>query len=172
METREGFQFEIIRHLLSSSFRFSWIPMLLVYGHYNIIPSVRGLTLDVRIWRLKSIPALKGVNMEYIMASNKYMISRKNTPTHMQRTQSKRAACTVTYDNSPIWTQGCLLFTRKDDNNYYEIITNYKEKIRNEHASYICHFRLKRRSVSLPQFLRLGVGISNFSGKPRKIYIW
>ena len=37
--------------------------MLWVYGHYTLlILSVRGSTLDVRLWRLKSVPALKGLS--------------------------------------------------------------------------------------------------------------
>ena len=36
------------------------MPMLWVYGHYKYFAfSGRGSTLDVRIWRLKSVPALK-----------------------------------------------------------------------------------------------------------------
>ena len=46
-------------------FRFIWIPRLWVYSHYNstaiLILSVRRLSLDVRYWRLKTIPALKGL---------------------------------------------------------------------------------------------------------------
>ena len=39
--------FEIILNVLVSSFRFIWIPMLWVYGHYTfLILSVRESTLD------------------------------------------------------------------------------------------------------------------------------
>ena len=50
-----------------SSFRFSWIPMLWVYGHYMFYSFSSGIDLgghnltsiDVRFWRLKSVPALE-----------------------------------------------------------------------------------------------------------------
>ena len=35
MEVKWFFKFEIIINVLSSSFRFIWIPMLDVYGHYH-----------------------------------------------------------------------------------------------------------------------------------------
>ena len=62
-----GDQFEIIINVLVSSFRFIWIPMLWVYGHYKYITLIsvsidfkrQNLTsTDVRFWRLKSIHAL------------------------------------------------------------------------------------------------------------------
>ena len=66
-------QFEIIINFLVSSFRLIGIPLLWVYGHYKCSTlSVRGSTLDVRVWRLltsdsdmslKSVPALKGLNI-------------------------------------------------------------------------------------------------------------
>ena len=53
-----------IINLLVSSSRFIWIPMLWVYGHYHdyryFLLSVRGSSLDVRIWHLQTITALKG----------------------------------------------------------------------------------------------------------------
>ena len=55
METHGIFQYEIITNGLVSSLGFIWIPMLWVYDHYNM----RGSTLDVRFWRLKSVPALE-----------------------------------------------------------------------------------------------------------------
>ena len=51
------FLFLIWNHYKSSFsfFRSIWIPMVWVYGHYKYFTlSVRGPTLDVRIWRLKS----------------------------------------------------------------------------------------------------------------------
>ena len=46
--------FEIIINILVSSFRFIWIHMLWVYGHYKYFTlPVGGSTLDVRIWRLQ-----------------------------------------------------------------------------------------------------------------------
>ena len=49
------FRFEIIINILVDSFRFIWIPVLWVYRHYKYFTlSVRGSTLDVRIWRLQS----------------------------------------------------------------------------------------------------------------------
>ena len=62
------FQFDIIIDVLVSSFWFIWIPMLWGYGHQNIFYSYsagidfshQNLTsTDVRIWRLKSILAVK-----------------------------------------------------------------------------------------------------------------
>ena len=56
METKGFFQFESIINVLVSSFCFIWIPMLGVYGHYKYFTlSVRGSTLDVRIWRGRQI---------------------------------------------------------------------------------------------------------------------
>ena len=50
---------------LSYFFRFIWIPKLSwlwVYYHYNIlILSVRGPSSDVGVWRLMTVPALKGL---------------------------------------------------------------------------------------------------------------
>ena len=69
------FQFEIIMNVLVSSFRFIWIPMLWVYGHYKDFYSYMGgvdfrrqnlTSTDVRFWRLKSIPALQGVRFPYL----------------------------------------------------------------------------------------------------------
>ena len=58
------FQFEIIINVLVSSFSFIWIHILGVYHVYGqyifLILSVRGPTLDVRFWRLKPVPTLKG----------------------------------------------------------------------------------------------------------------
>ena len=47
---------------LVSCFCFFWIPMLLVYGHYHFsnLP-VLGPFSDGRFWRLKTIPAQKGL---------------------------------------------------------------------------------------------------------------
>ena len=39
-----------------------WIPIWWLYGHYKYVYSFSaGSNLDVRFWRLKSIPALKGL---------------------------------------------------------------------------------------------------------------
>ena len=55
METKGFFQFEIIINVLGSSFRFIWIPMLWVCDIINMFTlTVRGVTLDVRIWRLQT----------------------------------------------------------------------------------------------------------------------
>ena len=58
------FQFEIIINVLVGSYYFIWIAVLWVYGHYNfLILSARGSTSDVRIWRVMSLPELKGLFM-------------------------------------------------------------------------------------------------------------
>ena len=71
METKGFFQFEIVRYFLVSSFCFTWIPMLWVYGHYIYFYSYSAginfrrqnlTTTDVRFWRLKSVPALEKWN--------------------------------------------------------------------------------------------------------------
>ena len=55
---RSFFEYEIFINDSVSSFRFIWIAMLWVYGHIRYFHSYsRGSTLDVGIWRLKSIPA-------------------------------------------------------------------------------------------------------------------
>ena len=65
------FPFEIIINVLVSSFCFIWIPMLWVCGHYEYFKSFsagivfrrQNLTsVDVRFWRLKTVPELKGLN--------------------------------------------------------------------------------------------------------------
>ena len=68
------FQFEIIINVLFSRFsyfRLIWIPMLWVYGHWKYFhPYSAGIdfrrhnltSTDVRLWRLKSIPALWGLS--------------------------------------------------------------------------------------------------------------
>ena len=48
------FQFEIIRNILVSSFWFIWIPMSWVAVINVFTLTVRGSTLDVRIWRLQT----------------------------------------------------------------------------------------------------------------------
>ena len=59
----KGFvQFGIIINVLVRSFRFIWIHMLWSTATINIlILLVRGSSLDVRCWRLKTVPALKGL---------------------------------------------------------------------------------------------------------------
>ena len=56
METKGFCQFEIIVNVLVSYFRFIWIPLLLVYDHYNfsILPGP-GPSLDTRILRLRRL---------------------------------------------------------------------------------------------------------------------
>ena len=66
MKILEGFyQFEIIINVLVISFWFFWIPVLWVYDHQKYLYSYsagidfsrQNLTsVDVRFWRLKSIP--------------------------------------------------------------------------------------------------------------------
>ena len=61
------FKFEIIINVLVGSFCFICIRMLWVYGHSLILPA-RGTVFirqnltstDVRFWRIKTVPALKG----------------------------------------------------------------------------------------------------------------
>ena len=66
-ETKGFFQIEIIINVLVSYyFRFIWISMLWDYGHNKFATlSVRGSTLDVRFWRLKSTPHWKGSPKPY-----------------------------------------------------------------------------------------------------------
>ena len=53
-------QFKIIMNVLVSSFWFIWIPMLWVYGHYNIlILTVRGSTSESEAVRLKPSRCIK-----------------------------------------------------------------------------------------------------------------
>ena len=70
METEGFFQFEIITNVLVSYFRFIWIPMLWVYRHYkyfisfgagNVFICQNLTSTDVRFWRIKTVPALKGL---------------------------------------------------------------------------------------------------------------
>ena len=70
VEAKGFFHFEIITTVSVSCFRFILIPMLWVYGHYEYVYlhsagiDIRRQNLtsvDVRFWRLKSIPALYGL---------------------------------------------------------------------------------------------------------------
>ena len=55
------FQFENIINVFISSIRCICLPVLSVYGLYKCFTlSVRGSILDVRIWRLNSVPDWKG----------------------------------------------------------------------------------------------------------------
>ena len=78
-EDQRVFQFQIIINILVSSSLFIWIPICYVSTAIGniLILSVRGLTLDVRIWRLqsqiltykardiKTVPALKRLMPEW-----------------------------------------------------------------------------------------------------------
>ena len=78
------FQFDIIINVLVSSFWFIWIQMLWVYGQYKcLVFSVRGPSLDVRIWSLKTVPALKGLTswpLKKRLLDSKTNKSLLNTP--------------------------------------------------------------------------------------------
>ena len=76
-------QFKIIINILVSSFRFIWIPMLWVFDHYKffnffsagIVFIRQNLTsTDVRFWRIKTIPALKGLNTWIICETPKLRV--------------------------------------------------------------------------------------------------
>ena len=65
------FQFEIIINVLFSSFRLIWIHMLCVYGHckyFNtfsagiVVKRQNLISADVRLWRIKTVPTLKGLS--------------------------------------------------------------------------------------------------------------
>ena len=46
--------------MLFSSFRLIWIPMVCFYNHYYcLIFTVRGSALDVRFWRLRTVPRVE-----------------------------------------------------------------------------------------------------------------
>ena len=67
----------IIIYVLVGTFRFIWIPMLWVYGHYKYFNSSsegtdcirQNLTSTDRLWRKKTVPALKGL-MNYSLAQD------------------------------------------------------------------------------------------------------
>ena len=66
MEAKVFFQFEIIINDVVSFFRFIWIPMLWVYDNYEYLNSftagavfIRLTFTDVRLWRIKTVLALK-----------------------------------------------------------------------------------------------------------------
>ena len=72
METKG---FEIIINVSVRFFRFNWIPMLWVYDHYKYFNSFSAgtvfmrlnlTTTDTRLWRIKTVPALKGL-WKYVM---------------------------------------------------------------------------------------------------------
>ena len=74
METKGFFQFEIIINVLVSSFRFIWIPMLWVYGHYKYFNSlyvfIRLYTSETDVYRrqiltYKDGPRTEGVKQFY-----------------------------------------------------------------------------------------------------------
>ena len=79
METKGFSQLIIIKHILVNSFLYILIHMLLVYGYYKHFNSFsagtvfmrRNLTsVDVRFWRIKTVPALKGLNMSVKSPNN------------------------------------------------------------------------------------------------------
>ena len=68
--TKGFFQFEILTNVLVSSFCFVWMLKSRVCGHLKCFYSLSAETvfrrqnltsLDVRFWRLKTVPALKGL---------------------------------------------------------------------------------------------------------------
>ena len=70
-EEKGLFQLEFIINILVSFFWFIWIPMLWIYGHYKYYNSFSVGTVfirqnltstDVRLWRIKTVPAVKGIN--------------------------------------------------------------------------------------------------------------
>ena len=70
-----------------SSFCFIWIPMLWVYGHFKYFTlSVRGSTLDDRLCRLKSVPALKGLMLGGTWANVKPTLGRRHVVTTSKQT--------------------------------------------------------------------------------------
>ena len=69
--TKGFLNLRFIRNVFVSSFRFIWIHILWAHGHYKYftffseeIDSRRQniTSIDVRFWRLKSVPALEGSN--------------------------------------------------------------------------------------------------------------
>ena len=70
------FRFEIIINVLVISFWLIWISMLWIYGHYKYfnsfsagIVSIRQNlpSTDVIFWRMKTVPALKGLRVSDII---------------------------------------------------------------------------------------------------------
>ena len=73
------FQLKNIINVLVSSFRFIWIPMLWVYDHWKyfdffsagIVFIRQNLTsIDVRFWRIKTVPVLKGLKPNWTPTTN------------------------------------------------------------------------------------------------------
>ena len=69
------FLFVVIINVHVSSFRFIWIPMLWVYGHYtcfnsfsvrNVFKRLNLTSTDVRFWCIKTVRALKGLKIHCI----------------------------------------------------------------------------------------------------------
>ena len=84
-DQRFFFKFEIIRNVLVISFRFIWISMVWVYVHYIYINSFsaeivfrrQSLTyVDVRFWRLKTVPALRELIFNYITFKHFFLIEK------------------------------------------------------------------------------------------------
>ena len=64
-------EFEIIITVSFSYFHFIWIPLLWVYGHYkSVILSVRGWTLDVRIYKRQILTSKVAPRAERVKASS------------------------------------------------------------------------------------------------------
>ena len=73
------FYFEIIINVLVSSFQFIWIPMLWVYCHYKYFYSYSAgidfirlnlTSVDVRFWRVKSVPDLQQYLLVYTVTKS------------------------------------------------------------------------------------------------------
>ena len=71
--------FEIISDVLVGSFRYIWIPMSWVYSHYKYFNSSSPGTVfirqnltstDIRFWRIKTVPALKGLIIQQMTMKN------------------------------------------------------------------------------------------------------
>ena len=102
------FQFEITITVLVSFFRFIWIPRLWVYGHYKYFHSFSAGTdfrqqkltsTDVRFCRLKSVPALKGLNVCRIQ----YFTGREIC-------QLRKCKChKIQNCEEPLWPRGSVL---------------------------------------------------------------
>ena len=84
------FNVNLTINVLVSSFRFIWIPLLWVHNHYKYFTvSVWRSTLDfrstsesdvydVRFWRLKTVPALKGLKPGPRCSGQHYRLSRQS----------------------------------------------------------------------------------------------
>ena len=108
------FQFEIILDVLVTSFRFIWIIRLWVYGHFKYFPCFSAVTffrrqnltsIDVRFWRLKTVPALKGLNPHWELCLQRRARKKRRRSSNQSALSSAYTCYTVQNQSVASWSR-------------------------------------------------------------------